>query len=53
MAERDASTLKECTVKPEIHEALAYVKRIAKSMALTRAARTPAEAAAASKPDWR
>ena len=53
IAERDATNLKECTFAPEIHEAPAYVKRIAKSMALTRAARLPLKDASSAKPDWR
>ena len=52
IAERNAIEFKECTFKPEIHDAPAYVKRIAKSMALTRSAREPVKAADA-KPDWR
>eukprot|EP00743_Colponemidia_sp_Colp-15_P005027 GILK01005414.1.p1 GENE.GILK01005414.1~~GILK01005414.1.p1 ORF type:complete len:555 (-),score=87.07 GILK01005414.1:220-1884(-) len=35
----DEQATKECTFKPKIHEAPAYVTRIAKSMALTRAAK--------------
>mgnify|MGYP006902769083 CR=1 FL=1 len=40
----------DCTFKPQIHDAPAYIKRIARSMALTKAARPPEPAP---KPDWR
>lgn len=40
----------ECSFRPKIHEAPAYIKRIARSMALTKAARPPPEK---KKPDWR
>jgi hypothetical protein len=42
----------ECTFQPEVHDAPAYVKRIARSMALTRAARG-AGSVAEEKPQWR
>lgn len=41
----------ECTFKPEVHDAPEYIKRIAKTMALTRAARPPSPSQ--QNPRWR
>ena len=49
--EQEQKEFAECTFRPETHDAPAYVKRIAKSMALTRQAKP--KSAAGAKPDWR
>jgi hypothetical protein len=43
----------ECTFHPRVHDAPAYIKRIARSMSLSRAARAAAEAAKGEKKDER
>eukprot|EP00937_MAST-01D_sp_MAST-1D-sp2_P002799 g2799.t1 len=43
----------QCTFQPKIHDAPAYVKRIAHSMKLTRAAQARMEGEKKAKPDWR
>jgi len=49
--EADATQYDECTFKPEVHEAPEYIRRIAKTMALTRAARPPSPSQ--QHPRWR
>eukprot|EP01029_Cantina_marsupialis_P020614 TRINITY_DN483_c6_g1_i1.p1 TRINITY_DN483_c6_g1~~TRINITY_DN483_c6_g1_i1.p1 ORF type:complete len:690 (-),score=242.83 TRINITY_DN483_c6_g1_i1:175-2244(-) len=49
--EQEMKEFAECTFHPKTHLAPSYVKRIARSMALARAARPPAPKDA--KPDWR
>jgi hypothetical protein len=43
----------QCTFQPKIHDAPAYVKRIAHSMKLTRAAQRRVEGAEKPKDEWR
>lgn len=50
-AQGDAAELAACTFSPRVHDAPEYVKRIARSMALTRAVKVPEPAA--TKPEWR
>ncbi|KAA0146305.1 hypothetical protein FNF27_05486 [Cafeteria roenbergensis] len=50
-AERETKEVDECTFRPEVHDAPAYVKRIARSMALTRVVRPAPEVTG--RPDWR
>ena len=47
----DAAELAQCTFSPRVHDAPEYVKRIARSMALTRAVKVPEPASG--KPEWR
>jgi hypothetical protein len=49
--EIDRKALSECTFKPAIHDAPDYVKRIARSMALSRAVRPPESGIV--KPEWK
>jgi hypothetical protein len=49
--ERDAKEEAECTFQPEVHDAPAYVKRIARSMALTRVVRPSPDVTG--RPEWR
>ncbi len=51
LAEAEAAQLAECTFSPRVHDAPEYVKRIARSMALTRAVKASEPTAA--KPEWR
>jgi hypothetical protein len=51
MQESEMQEFAECTFKPQVHDAPTYIKRIARAMALTRAAQPPA--AENSRPDWR
>ncbi len=57
LQEQEMKDYAECTFQPETHDAPSYIKRIAKSMALTRQAREKAGVAAggrdAHRPDWR
>eukprot|EP00512_Aurantiochytrium_limacinum_P008543 CAMPEP_0171538482 /NCGR_PEP_ID=MMETSP0960-20121227/62_1 /TAXON_ID=87120 /ORGANISM="Aurantiochytrium limacinum, Strain ATCCMYA-1381" /LENGTH=837 /DNA_ID=CAMNT_0012085369 /DNA_START=546 /DNA_END=3059 /DNA_ORIENTATION=- len=53
--DQEMKELEECTFKPEIHDAPAYVKRIVRSLALAKPARE-AQAAAEkehARPEWR
>lgn len=56
-AETEARELSECTFTPAVHDAPAYVKRIARSMQLARAVRAQEGGGAGGKgqarPDWR
>ena len=45
------ASLAECTFTPTVHDAPEYIKRIARSMALTRAVKMPD--AARAKPEWK
>lgn len=49
--QNEAEELAECTFQPEVHDAPTYVKRIAKSMALTRAIQPPESDS--EKPEWK
>ena len=51
LLEAEKADLDQCTFKPQIHEAPAYVKRIAESMRLAKAARPKPTKPA--RPDWR
>jgi len=53
--EQEMKELEECTFKPQIHEAPAYVKRIVRSLSLTKPLKQAQEAAAKAnaRPDWR
>merc|ERR1712216_244112 len=54
--EAELSKFKECTFRPSIHDAPSYVKRIARSMALSKAARAAAVEQSEKKPErpeWR
>lgn len=51
LLQNEAQELAECTFRPEVHDAPTYVKRIAKSMALTRAIQPPSSET--SKPEWK
>ena len=50
--ETSRSELADCTFKPVVHDAPMFVKRIAQSMALTKAVRPPPPEES-KKPDWR
>lgn len=50
---RAEEEMKECHFVPEITECPAYVKRIAKSLAVVKAARSQEEPLANSKPQWK
>lgn len=52
LQEQEMKEFSECTFHPQVHEAPSYVKRIAHSMALTRAAHQ-APGAKVDRPDWR
>jgi hypothetical protein len=41
----------ECTFRPEVHDAPAYVKHIARVMAMTKAAKPKDKGSA--RPDWK
>jgi len=51
VASADTASLAECTFAPAVHDAPEYIKRIARSMALTRAVKPPP--ADGMKPEWR
>ena len=51
--EQEMKEFAECTFRPEVHEAPAYVKRIAHSMALTRAAHQAPALDGEDRPEWR
>lgn len=51
MQEAEMKEFSECTFKPQVHDAPAYVKRIARSWALTRAAQ--GDESTEEKPEWR
>ena len=53
--EAELEQFRECTFQPRIHDAPAYVKRIARSMALSKAARAAASEAdkKPERPQWR
>lgn len=56
MKEREKSELANCTFKPQTTECPAYIKRIAKSMAVVKAARNSTSSVLdteATKPQWR
>ena len=50
---QEMSEFAQCTFQPKIHDAPGYVKRIAHSMKLTRAAQRRVEGADNSKQEWR
>ena len=50
--ESSQAELQECTFKPQVHEAPMFVKRIAQSMALTKAVHPP-PSEESKKPEWR
>ena len=56
-SEADMEEYAQCTFQPQVHDAPTYVKRIARSMSLSRAARAAAEATKGGKeekrPGWR
>ena len=51
--QREEQELAECTFAPKTKECPAYVKRIAKSMAVMRAARTGGQESPQEKPGWK
>jgi hypothetical protein len=51
--ERAQEELKDCTFNPQTKECPSYVKRIAKSMQVVKAARAAEQASMRSKPEWR
>lgn len=51
VASADVASLAECTFAPAVHDAPEYIKRIARSMALTRAVKAPD--AVREKQEWR
>jgi len=52
-AKREQEELEACTFAPSTKDCPAYVKRIAKSMSVMRAAKTPANDVGPEKPTWR
>ena len=50
--ETSRAELQECTFKPTVHDAPMFVKRIARSMALTKAVHPP-PSEESKKPEWR
>ncbi len=50
--ESSRAELQECTFKPQVHDAPMFVKRIARSMALTKAVHPP-PSEESKKPEWR
>lgn len=53
MQEEELKEFEECTFQPQVNPAPAYVTRIARSMALTKAAREAEEAKKTVRPDWK
>ena len=50
---QEMSEFAQCTFQPKIHDAPGYVKRIAHSMKLTRAAQRRVEGSGKGKQEWR